>query len=156
MSGYEPYEARVVSNWLLARGARQLPDVKGVHVFEVAPGRIVKVPVGDFPTDLARRIASVLGMSYADFRMRLGHPVIAGGRPSRNVVKTKPQGRSKSDVLSCSRDAHRVLTQVEQAVKPGVRDSAFYGRVHEHLTEAKRLIDLALSEATSTGTRRSA
>lgn len=151
----EPYPARDLCNWLIDRGARRLPDARGRRVLEVGPGRIVKVPVGELPSEMAKRIASVIGMSYPDMRAALGHPVQTSSGHRPKVIAKAKHGRSKRDVLSCSRDAHLALTAVEQAVKPGVRDSAFYERVHRPLVEAKRLIDLALSEA-SDANRRSA
>lgn len=149
----EPYAARDLTNWLLDRGARRLPDARGRRVLEVAPGRIVKIPVGELPSDMAKRIAAVVGMPYADMRAALGHPVRVSSGHRPKVIAKAQTGRTKRDVLNCSRDAHLALTAVEQAVKPGVRDSAFYERVHRHLVEAKRLIDLALSEASGTNRR---
>lgn len=153
MSGTEPYAARDLTNWLIDRGARRLPDARGRRVIEVAPGRVVKIPVGELPSELAKRIASVIGMPYPDMRAALGHPIRVSSTHRPKVVPKTQHGRTKRDVLTCSREAHQALTAVEQEVKPGVRDSAFYERVHRHLVEAKRLIDLALSEASGTNRR---
>jgi len=160
----EPYDARKVSKWI-EDTYRPVTLPQSDHIwtaYELPSGRTVVVPGPSaakrpVATGTARKIAAALGMTYEELRDALGHPIIRHSRPKvRTVTKKEPVGCSKRDVIARSREAHRALTDVEQAVKPGVRDAAFYGRVHQHLAEAKRLIDLALAEATSNGTRRSA
>lgn len=139
MIGDEPFTGKDIESWLIARGARRVQS-GGSPSFEVAPGQFVRVNHGTTKTPAAKRIAAATGLSYAELRAEMGHPIVAGHRPRRGLSKPVAAGFTKRDVTARVAELRRMLSEVDALVKPGIRDAAFYRDAHERLAAAVRQV----------------
>jgi hypothetical protein len=152
----EPFTGRELAKVVERRGGVPCEQRGGATTTFVMPtGAEVKVPLAakSIPTMYLKKVAAGMGLTYAEVRSDLGRPVVQASRP-RPVVEKRRTGASKADVQAAIATARRSLSEVEQAIKPGVRDSAFYGRVLEELGGATRSATAALSVARAQGSNR--
>lgn len=99
MPSTEPFTRRDLHDWLVSRGARPISQ-RGSHLtVEMPDGVRVEMldPGGQrtqiVPTVLARRIASVLGLSLLDLRRALGHePTPSKPNPGNRERRLKVNG----------------------------------------------------------------
>jgi len=152
--GLEPYDAKTLANFLHRIGALPRPGRGGSNTTFVLPGGTevrCPNPGGKVTTQVARHVAESTGRTYAELREQVGHPVIAKGKPKRHVAPTAAPQCTKREVLDRLHNLHHLLTEVEAAVRPGVRDSAFYARTLELLGAADQQLQRSVAEVTSKG-----
>lgn len=158
--GSEPYSARLVERWIVKTyRPTLLPQSDAIfHAYELADGRTVVVPgpsVGNrcLATGTAHKIATDLGLSFEEYREAIGYPIINHSRPARKAVQAERRTCTRRDVIGVAADIRGALARLEGAIKRGQRDSAFYLRIHGHLTRALRAAEEAFTEANRTGAR---
>lgn len=159
--GCEPYTVRTLTRWVeeTYRPTLLPHSDKIFHAYELPSGATIVIPGPSaaqrpVPTNTARKLAVDAGLSYEEFREAIGHPIIKHTRPSRKPIKAKPRSCSKSQVMRAAADVRAALARVEGSVKQGVRDPAFYLRLHQHLTRALAATEAAINETTQTGAPR--
>ena len=127
------------------------------HVIVVMPSGI-EVPVQrrsmtrPIASIAGRRFADACGITYAEWREAVGHPLVRSSRPKAVAKATQPT-TGKRDVINRIAELRTALTAIEQVARQGVRDSAFYRDVLVALADVGRQIDKAWTEATRTGER---
>jgi hypothetical protein len=146
--GIEPFDAKVLTDYLHARGA-EFDGAAGNHgTFRLPNGDVVKAPNKGQVTKLTvKAVAAQLGMPYGSLRAALGHPIAKAGKPRQKRAEP-PKSAGKSDVLRTIRETRSALHDIEQVVKQGQRDSSFYRRILGDLIEASPLIASARRQST--------
>jgi len=154
--GLEPYNARALIKLITECGGKMRAASGGNRcVFDLPNENVATCPSMKAPTvttPMAKHVAQSLGMTYAELREQVGYPVGNGHKPKQHAMK-RLQGAafSKRDVKNRITETHALLSEVDQAIRSGLRDPDFYKRVHERLVHAQADVRMALSEATNKG-----
>lgn len=142
----EPYTARELTTFLQSLGCTVVRQ-SGSHIFmRTKTGeRVGSAGQGAITSALARQNARALGMSYPEFREAIGYPVVKSGKTSKGKardLRSSPMP-SKSATRAVISECRSALDALDRATFSGQRDSAFYGRILPHLSQARACINRA-------------
>lgn len=146
-AGREPYTPADLFRFLQSEiGVTNRRRQAGSHsILELGDGRLVPFNDQMITSRLARLVAGRLGMTYPEFREKIGHPVTAGsGKVRKGPAKAPAMARvGRSDALRLIAEVRGALDDVETAVRRGQRDAVFYQRVCGSLVAAKNEVGAA-------------
>lgn len=146
--GLEPFDGPALTEFLTKQiGAVPLRRQRGSHLYFKLPNEkmVGSLIHGAIPSSMARITARQIGITYAELRQMIGHPIVSAGRP-----KVTPRRRpidhtsTKRHVLAVIAETTGDLMSMADVLRPGQRDPVFYADAFAEISEARTIIRHAL------------
>jgi hypothetical protein len=138
-SGTEPYTGRTLSDYIVKKHGGKHTRTTGSHIFYELPNGVVVGSVKhnqQVTRPHASDLAEKLGLTYAEFRAEIGHPIKkAGTTKHKPVRRIERRGVTRSQV---TRLIAAIRGDLDDAMRglAGDRDPSVYERMFEELQPA--------------------
>jgi hypothetical protein len=130
-SNLEPFDAHALVAYYVDKHGAKFESQSGSHQFwRTASGVRVGAAVGagnKVTTPHMKATARLLGMTYAQLRQDIGHPLTTAGKPKAKAAKQAPPPKGRSATAREMAEVASTARRIEMELRSGApRDPAFY------------------------------